>query len=129
MKNLIREIPLQNGLTLRFFDATRRYFGDYHQVRIEINCQVPLTAELFDDHAAWESALRIVGEKVEYRKEVERQGVATDAIAGVVEEVIRSFTEHSLAYLQSPSFPGKLAQAELNRVKGRKGGFMGRSHG
>ena len=129
MKNLIREIPLQNGLTLRFFDATRRYFGDYHQVRIEINCQVPLTVELFDDQVAWEAAVKLLGDTVEYRKEVEHQGVATDAIAGVIDDVIRHFTDHSLNYLQSPTFPRKLAQAELTRARGGKRGFMGLSHG
>ena len=61
MKKVIREIALANGLTVSFTDATRRYFGDYHQVRVEISCEVPLTAELFADHAAHEAALKLLG--------------------------------------------------------------------
>src|SRR4051794_20816991 len=49
MKKMIRAIPLANGLTVRFYDASRRYFGDYHQVRVEVSCEVLLTQDLFQN--------------------------------------------------------------------------------
>ena len=129
MKKLIREVPLENGLTLRFFDATRRYFGDYHQVRIEISCEVPLSAEIFDDAAARESAVKVLGDRVQYLKQVEHQGVATDAVSGVVEDSIRHFLDHSLGYFRSPAFPKKLVNSELNRIKGKRKSFLGLHNG
>lgn len=130
MKNLIREIALANGLTLRFFDTTRRYFGDYHQVRIAISCEVPLTADLFDDAKEYEAAVKLLGGKVEYLKKVEQQGVATEAIAGAVENVIQQFIENSLGYFDTDNFPKRLVQTELNRVRGRAKSFVPlRSHG
>ena len=124
MRKLIREIPLANGLTVQFFDATRRYFGDYHQVRIRISCEVPLTAELFDDAPAYQAALKILGGSVLYCKDIEHQGVATLAIPDTVSKVIQQFIDHSLGYFNGHSFPKKLAQTELNRVLGRAKSFV-----
>lgn len=124
MKNLIREIPLANGLTVRFFDATRRYFGDYHQVRVKISCEVPLTAGLFDDAKAWESAVKLLGNQVRYVKDVEHQGVPTLATADAVERVIQQFIDHSLCYFEAEAFPKRFVQSELNRVVGKAKSFV-----
>ena len=124
MKKLIKEIPLANGLTVRFFDATRRYFGDYHQVRIQISCEVPLTPDLFEDGQAHLGAIKLLGATVCYVKDIEHQGVATLSIEGVVEKVIQQFIDHSLGYFNGEAFPKKLVQSELNRVNGRAKSFV-----
>ncbi|ACH39070.1 hypothetical protein Gbem_2057 [Citrifermentans bemidjiense Bem] len=124
MKKLIREIPLANGLTVRFFDATRRYFGDYHQVRISICCEVPLNADLFEDAAAHHDAAKLLGGSVSYSKDIEHQGVATDDIPGTVEKVIQHFVDHSLSYLSGSEFPRKLVQSELKRILGKRKAFV-----
>ncbi|WP_026840251.1 hypothetical protein [Citrifermentans bremense] len=124
MKKLIREIPLANGLTVRFFDATRRYFGDYHQVRINICCEVPLSADLFEDAAAHRDAAKLLGGSVSYSKDIEHQGVATDDIPGTVEKVIQHFVDHSLSYLSGSEFPRKLVQSELKRILGKRKAFV-----
>jgi len=121
MKTLVREIPLANGLTVRFYDATRRYFGDYHQVRVTISCEVPLAEDLFEDAAAFQSAQKLLGDRVQYLKEVEHQGVAGEATGDAVERVIRQFEEHSLGYFQNEAFPRKLVQSELNRLRQGRG--------
>lgn len=124
MKKLIREIPLTNGLTVRFFDATRRYFGDYHQVRINICCEVPLSADLFEDAAAHHDAAKLLGGSVSYSKDIEHQGVATDDIPGTVAKVIQHFVDHSLSYLSGSEFPRKLVQSELKRILGKRKAFV-----
>jgi len=124
MKNVIREIPLANGLTVRFSDATRRYFGDYHQVRVEIRCEVPLTAPLFDDAPAFEAALKLLGPTVCYLKQVEHQGVPTLGTAAAVQQVIQQFVDHSLGYFGSDSFPRRFVQSELNRVRARATSYV-----
>ncbi|QXE92063.1 hypothetical protein [Geomonas subterranea] len=130
MQKLIREIPLSNGLTVRFFDATRRYFGDYHQVRIQICCEVPLSPGLFPDDESHEAARKLLGASVSYKKEIEHQGVASLSVDETVERVISDFAAHSLGYFNTPDFPRKLVQSELTRVRGRKTGFVPRGiHG
>lgn len=124
MKNLIREIPLANGLTVRFFDTTRRYFGDYHQVRVKISCEVPLTADLFDGDQAFQAAVKLLGDKVHYQKDVEHQGVPTLATSEAVENVIRQFIDHSLCYFETLAFPKRFVHSELNKVLGRAKAFV-----
>jgi hypothetical protein len=124
MKNLIREIPLSNGLTVRFFDATRRYFGDYHQVRISIICDVPVSSAHFDDATSHQSALKLLGASVQYRKDVEQQGVATLQTSAAVENVIQQFLNHSLSYFETQSFPKRFIQSELNRIGAKARSFV-----
>ena len=124
MKNIVREIPLANGLTVCFTDATRRYFGDYHQVRVEVSCDVPLTVQLFDDTLAFEAALKLLGTRVRYLKKVEHQGVPTLATADTVQRVIQQFIDHSLSYFESAAFPRRLVQSELNRVRAKSNSFI-----
>ena len=124
MKNLVREIPLANGLTVRFTDATRRYFGDYHQVRVEISCEVPLTALLFDDAPAFEAALKLLGSKVCYLKQVEHQGVPTLGTADAVQKVVQQFIEHSLGYFGSQAFPRRFVESELKRVRAKAKSYV-----
>lgn len=130
MKNLIREIALANGLTVRFFDATRRYFGDYHQVRVTISCEVALCAAHFEDDTAYRAAVKLLGESVQYKKEIEHQGVPTLGTSEAVENVVQQFVNHSLSYFSSEAFPKKFVQTELNRVLGRAKSFVPlRAHG
>lgn len=116
MTEPIREILLANGLTVRFFDHTRRYFGDYHQVRVNIICDVPLTAELFDDDDSYRSALKHLGDNVQYLKEIEHQGVPTAATVETLQRVIQQFVDTSMGYFQSAEFPRKLAQSQLKKA-------------
>ena len=124
MKNIVREIPLANGLVVRFTDATRRYFGDYHQVRVEISCEFPLTAQLFDDPSAFEAALKLLGAGVRYQKKVEHQGVPTLGTADAIQLVIQQFIDHSLSYFASEAFPRRFVQSELNRVRAKSKSFV-----
>lgn len=124
MTSPIREIPLSNGITVRFFDATRRYFGDYHQVRVKITFEVPLRAEFFDDPKDYEAAGKLLGAKVKYLKEIEHQGVPTSETAGTVEKVIAQFVAHSLSYFEGADFPRRFAQAELKKMRSKSSSFQ-----
>ena len=124
MTEPIREILLSNGLTVRFFDHTRRYFGDYHQVRINICCEVPLTAELFDDEQSFRSAQKLFGANVQYLKEIEHQGVPTASTAETAGNVVQHFIDHSMSYFQSPEFPKKLAQSRLKQAQVKSRSFI-----
>ena len=124
MNRIVRKIPLDNGLTVCFADASRRDFGDYHQVRVEITCEVPLCAELFEDAAAFSAAWQLLGGKACYRKLVEHQGVPSEAREATVSRVIQQFVDHSLAYFASPLFPRRLAHSELARARSRSRRFV-----
>lgn len=129
MKKLVREIPLANGLTVRFYDASHRYFGDYHKVRVEISCEVPLNAELFQDADDYQQALRLVGPTASYVRHEEHQGVPSAEVDRVVAKVIDDFAGHSLRYFSGDDFPRRLVRSELEKVRKRSPiPFPRRSH-
>jgi len=121
MENLIREIPLDNGLTIRFFNHTRLYYGDFYLVGLEIVCAAPLHKEYFSDAASFAEARQILGDAAVYRKFVEQQGVPSTEIERVQERLIANFVTHSLPYFAGSSFPGKLVLAEYDKTRNKVG--------
>ena len=120
MKNLIRELPLPNGLSLSFFDHTHHYFGDFYLVKMEILCDVPVLVGHFQNWRTFEEARALLGEKVIYSRIVEQMGVPSTEIERVLHRLMTNFMEHSLPYFASTLFPKKLVLAELNKVKRKK---------
>jgi hypothetical protein len=120
MKNLIRELPLPNGLTVSFFDHTSRYFGDFHRVKMEIICNVPVFAEYFEDRSAFDDAKALLSDEVVYKHCVEQMGVPSTEIERVLQRIMTNFIEHSLPYFESAQFPRKMVLAALNKIKGKK---------
>lgn len=111
---LAREISLENGLTVSFYHHTHRYFGDYHRIKVEIICEVPLLEEYFTNSAEFAEASVSLGSKAVFRRNLELMGVSSADIEQSLERVIANFSSHSLSYLASPLFPRKLVLAELS---------------
>jgi hypothetical protein len=116
---LAREIPLENGLTVSFYHHTHRYFGDYHRIKVEIICEVPLLEEYFASREEFAEAKAALGDKAVFRRNMELMGISSADVEPTLEGVIDNFSSHSLAYLASPSFPRKMVLAELSGA-GRK---------
>lgn len=121
MADLVREIPLANGLTVKFFSHTRRYYGDFHLVKLELFCEVPLSADYFADQSQFAEAVIILGDAVSYRRVLEKMGVPASEVGRVEEHIITNFREHSRAYFAAPAFPRKLVLAELAKASRKKG--------
>lgn len=117
MTTLVREQTLPNGLTVSFYDQTRRYFGDYHLVKLEIVCNVPVIEEYFTGEDESREARALLGETVVYRRNVEQMGVPSTEIERVRGRLVADFEEHSLPYFAAPAFPQKLVAAELKKIK------------
>jgi hypothetical protein len=111
---LTREISLENGLTVSFYHHTHRYFGDYHRIKVEIICEVPLLEEYFTNSAEFADANASLGGKVVFRRNLELMGVSSAELEQSLESVIDNFSSHALSYLASPLFPRKLVHAELS---------------
>ncbi|GLI39019.1 hypothetical protein KI811_04800 [Geobacter hydrogenophilus] len=120
MASLIREMTLENGLIVRFFDHTRLYYGDFYLVKVEIVCVVPLCPDYFDEHAEIEEVRRLLGDPAMYRRTVEQMGVPSTAIATVTEQLIGNFLSHSLPYFSASGFPRKFLMTELARARKKR---------
>ena len=117
MENFIREIPLANGLTVSFFQQARRYFGDYHLVKLEIVCKVPVIADYFSNKGEFAAARSLLGEEVVHRRCVEQMGVPSAEVERVLNRLTADFEKTSLPYVGFPAFPRKLVVAELEKLR------------
>ena len=115
MGNLVRERLLPNGLTVSFYDQTRRYFGDFYLVKLEIVCKVPVIADYFGENGEFSTAKSLLGDEVVYRRAVEQMGVPSTEIERAVNRLMADFETHSLPYFAAPAFPQKLVCAELKK--------------
>ena len=127
MKNLLREVPLANGLILHIINHTRNYYGDYYHVRLEFAFFVPVLAEYFEDREKFDEAMRILGESVTYSRMEGQMGVPSMGIDRVLDHMIVNFTDHALPYIASGKFPQKYVLAQLNTVKRKNQGRSDRS--
>jgi hypothetical protein len=114
--NLVKEIPLENNLKVCFHNHNHRYFGDYHRVKVEITCEVPITEEYFSTRAECAEAINSLGRSALFKRSIEQMGVSTDELEPCLERIIENFISHSLSYLASKEFPRKLIQKELART-------------
>ena len=109
--NLIHETVLANGLTVRFLDKTQRYFGDYHHVRMEVVCDVPVP-----ESAGAESSAR---RSIQFTSNIRRFGVPTADVPAAIEDLIANFTKTTLSYMSSPSFPSRYFSSQLSDLPRR----------
>ncbi len=110
---LAREIPLENGLTVRFYHHTHRYFGDYHRIKMEILCEIPVREDFFDNCDEFADAQTLLGHAAVFRRNIEMMGISSADVENSLERTIENFMNHSRTYLSSPLFPKKLVLAEL----------------
>jgi len=123
---LVKEIHLKNGLTVSIFNHNHRYFGDYHRVKVEITCEVPIMEKYFATRAECADAISSLGRSVCFKRSVEQMGVSTDELEPCLERIIDNFINHSLSYLASNEFPRKLIQKELaNSTRKARGTYPG----
>jgi len=117
METCIRHIDLPNGLTISVYDTTRRYYEDYHLVRLEFICRVPLHVEYFDDAETYDKAEKLLGKAAVYRRTCEKMGVPFDGIGAARETLIADFMKNALPYFTVESFPRKLVLSEFIKAR------------
>ena len=90
---------LPNGLKLDFSDATKRYYGDYYRVCIEVKCALP-----HEEHAHWHLF-----------KKLERMGVPSAEIDTAKQDLLHGFNRLILPYLQHADFPARFTEAKKKK--------------
>lgn len=116
MKSFVKQIKLSNSLTVQVYDTTRRYYEDYHLVRLEIECEVVVKEEYFAEPETFARACRLLGESVWYRRTVEKMGVPFTEIAAAREEMLACFASTALPYITSELFPRKFVLSEMQKA-------------
>jgi hypothetical protein len=124
MAKPITEFSLPNGLTIVFIDHSRQYFGDIYRVKLEIVCRVPILEQYFTDPQEFIQAGAILGNTVVYRRMEEQMGVPSSDIEMVLQKLIKNFTDHSLIYFKTDTFPRKIILSEMSKINKRGRGQL-----
>lgn len=109
------EEELANGLHLRFFDQSNRYFGDYHRLYIVVEITVILSAEFIPDPELLATAVRRFGDRLVTTRTLERMGVPGDQLATLRKELLASYRLEVDKYLSRPGVPLSLLRSGLAR--------------
>jgi len=102
MSEPYRIVSLGNGLSVRFYDFSNRYYGDFHRVCIEVKIDIPvqldrLPAGLADGGAKLSSPQR-------FERRLERMGVSGGELQAVKIKLVEDFLSASSVYLNRPDF-------------------------
>ena len=106
------EERLTNGLHLRFFDQSNRYFGDYHRLRIIVEIELNLGNELLTDPELLAAKKRF-GASLTTNRVLERMGVSGSRVESLRGELVASYQTEVQSYLSRPEVPQRLLRAEL----------------
>ena len=117
----IRQIILPNALHLVCREDSRRYFGDYHLVRILMSVSVPLEPCFFDDEDDCRAARKLLPDPVVYHRVAERMGVSSADVEAVRTALVDDLLRHAGGYLGSAQFPRKFIRSELARTRSGRG--------
>lgn len=121
MDKCVRKIELPNGLTVFVYDATRRYYEDYHLVRLDIVCKTPVLVEYFDNDELFSEARALLGELAVYRRLLEKMGVPFREIEAARESLIKDFESNALGYFSAHGFSRKLVLSEFAKAREKAG--------
>lgn len=121
MDNRVTKFELSNGLEVVIHDATRRYYEDYHLVRLEIVCEAPILPGYFENSGLFTEARALLGDSAVYRRTLEKMGVPYHGIEDARAGLINGFESTTLPYFSVEDFPRRLVLSELTKARGKSG--------
>lgn len=115
-------LKLENGLTLEFYDRSRRMAGDRWLVSFEARMDVPVTSEYLEnrspEHPSFDAVREAVGEKVVYRYEKSRNFIQEREKDRILQGLKDRFLQTTLGYFSSGNFPRNIILARYREVQG-----------
>lgn len=106
MPEFLDPLVLKNGLIIRFFDQSNRYFGDFHRIFIKVQIALP-------DH--FELTAGLNREKAYLERSIEKMGVTSAEFERERNALIDAFLATSKNYFEKDDFPKQLSLKLLQR--------------
>lgn len=119
---------LENGLEVRLFDRTRNYYGDFHHVRLDVQCEMEINQLAVRDGLSADLLSALGGEKLFYRRTLDKMGVPSGEVDAVRRHLVDNFVRHSLPYFSTPDFAERFARAEMHKRQKRSASGMVAMH-
>jgi hypothetical protein len=114
---LLEQIKLDNGLTLKIFDLSRAIAAKTVKVELSMQIKINLEKSYFATADDYDQVRNIFGEELAYDHKTERTIVTKENEDAVREELINTFKNNLLNYLSAANFSQKLALAMLRDIK------------
>lgn len=99
--SLYSEIEISSELTIKVYDLSRVYFGDYYHVKLNVLCEFHRQV---DSIASAEAPPALVFSRV-----LEKMAVPSAEVAAVKRNLMDEFHSSSVRYISAPGFAQKLA--------------------
>src|SRR5450631_3484464 len=115
-ESVFRIYALADGCQAVVSDATRHYYGGYYHVRLRVEAEVKLSANWFENRAAYEDALKRLGSTVIFQRMLEKMAVPEMEIETVRQNLISTFETNLLPYLERPDFPRRFVISEYAKA-------------
>jgi hypothetical protein len=108
-EKLVSRHPLNNGLSLEFWDLSRPTAGDRWQVVLEARIRVPIIAAHLtpDLRPILEEVVKTLGREITFSQKEARNFVAVTEVTDIVKEIEDRFLSALSPYLGHRSFPGR----------------------
>ncbi len=122
MEQPIRNIPLENGLTLQLMDLSRRVAGDRWNVRVKaaIGISVEDVLSKMKQTHRKEEIESVLGKEVVFEKEMIRNFIDERERQAVVDQLCRSFLENAMTYLSRQHFAERFLFKQYRETLERK---------
>ncbi len=115
--DLIKTIPLPNGLSLEVWDASRPIATDTVKVGLTIRIKIELKPAYFENPGQFETTRNIFGPELIFEYKKERTFVEKNSKKAVFSELLDEFKENSLDYISRPDFPSKFAKSKYLEIQ------------
>ena len=107
----IKTCHLNNGLLLRFYDQSNRYYGDFHRICIRVTAEISVDNLIVP--ADLENMQSLLPELIGFERRLEKMGVTSEDLAQVKEALMEDFAEASIPYLEKPKFIERLLRKRI----------------
>lgn len=114
--NLVKEIPLPNGLVMQVWDRSRPISSDTAKVELYIMIPVTVRKGYFSNSEEFQRVVEVFGPKITYEYTKERTFINTPDRGEVFDELLEDFRRDSLPYLSRADFPARFALSKLREI-------------
>jgi hypothetical protein len=134
MSEIARTWVLSNGLTVKAFDDSVNYYGDFYNMKLTIISTVRVDPRYFADfrkHSHYGEVVKVLGLKTEYRREIIKAGVSGDDLSPAKAAVLDSFEVNALPYMERADFAERLVRKRFAEIEKelKKPAFAGEDDG
>jgi len=113
MNNLLRVEDVGDGILVKFFDQSNRYYGDFYRVKISIVATIPFDPDSLPDDLR--KVATMSDSFICYEKNLEQMGVPTANVTIVTNALIDNFLESVSHYFKKETFVAGLLRQQMNR--------------